>query len=84
MCKEKDKFKNEPQSWEHVFYIRNTNTIAIKKKKKKEKDRDTRIFCENTTKFFKIYLVLLFCLLLHHFFQDQFAVYRFFMQVVKF
>ena len=35
MCKEKDKFKNEPQSWEHVFYIRNTNTIAIKNRKKR-------------------------------------------------
>ena len=41
MCKEKDKFNNEPQAGSKCFTLE-TDTIAIKK----EKNRNSRNFCE--------------------------------------
>ena len=54
-----------------MFSIRNTDTIEIKTRKGSPQ---SYFFVKNTTKLVNIYFVLLFCLLLHRFFQDQFAL----------
>ena len=67
MCKEKDKFNNEPQAGSKCFTLE-TDTIAIKK----EKNRNSRNFCEQ-----KIYQQnWLISILFYYFVHSFIAIFR--------
>ena len=73
MCIETVKFEKEPQSKEHVFSTRNTDTIAIKTRKGSQQS----YFCENTTKLINIYFA-------YYFVNSFIAFFRISLQFIDF